>query len=235
MPLLLEPPCWNQALSSPAQEVGRSVLGQQILLFGPKKAAVLVLAGVHGDEQEGMFLAQLLLHHAKACCILPCLNPDGLLLNQRWNQRNVDLNRNLPSPDWSAQATHPRYPPGTAPASEPENLALLQAIKTSGTTTLLSLHSHSHTLLEIERPLASLPAHIRKAIEDFCLALPTPLKAFIGYATPGALGSYARDNQLLLLTYELQRGSTHEHIHTLLPPITQLLQTLNAHPFQPSH
>ena len=67
-------------------------------------ANILVLGGVHGDESEGIFLAHLLLRQQTAVPVLPCLNPDGAMLRQRWNGRNVDLNRNLPTPDWKRKA-----------------------------------------------------------------------------------------------------------------------------------
>ncbi len=229
MPLLIEPPTWNKALSVSSRKVGFSVLGQTIKLFGVNRySPLLVLAGVHGDEHEGMLLAQLLLHYVPHICILPCLNPDGTLLHQRWNQRNVDLNRNLPTPDWSPEPLNSRYPPGDKPSSEPENQALLKALKLSRATTILSLHSYKETLLEIERPLQTLTTDTQQAIKCFCTSAKVPLKRSIGYPTPGSLGSYARHTNppLLLLTYELQRGYSHQQIHGLLSPLVKLINSM---------
>ena len=72
MPLLADPPTWNEvhAVGLPPLEVGRSYLGNSINLYHAMRANILVLGGVHGDESEGIFLAQLLLRHqsVRAAC-----------------------------------------------------------------------------------------------------------------------------------------------------------------------
>ncbi|MCH8076542.1 MAG: hypothetical protein IIC64_12050, partial [SAR324 cluster bacterium] len=62
MPLLGDPPPWNEAAPPPPPEqVGRSVLGNAVNLYGARPANALVIGGVHGDESEAIFLAHLLL------------------------------------------------------------------------------------------------------------------------------------------------------------------------------
>src|SRR4051812_20772156 len=113
--------------------LGHSPQGSPIFchefLFGQFRC--LVLGGVHGDEHEGVALAFKLLESFKksfpyqlSISIIPMLNPDGVYLKTRTNSRNVDLNRNLPTPDWDPVAHTPRYQPGPYPLSEPENQAL---------------------------------------------------------------------------------------------------------------
>ncbi|MEK6554580.1 MAG: DUF2817 domain-containing protein, partial [Bdellovibrionota bacterium] len=74
---------------------------------------VLFMGGVHGDEPEGVALAESLLEWLKSdsvsakktrlpWALIPCLNPDGYLRGVRWNGNKVDLNRNYPSTDWSS-------------------------------------------------------------------------------------------------------------------------------------
>ena len=153
MPLLSDPPPWNAKAPDGAPEtVGHSVLGNAINIYGAREANLLVIGGAHGDESEGIFLAHLLLAGGCPVPVMPCINPDGALLRQRWNRNNVDLNRNMPTGDWSAEAVNPRYPSGPAPASEPETRALLAALKRVKVSTVISLHSFTKSFVEVERP-----------------------------------------------------------------------------------
>jgi protein MpaA len=232
MPLLLEPPPWNAAAEPPAPErVGHSVLGNAINLFGARPANLLVIAGVHGDESEAVFLGHLLLGAGCPVPLIPSLNPDGALLRQRWNRHNVDLNRNLPTPDWTAEATNPRYPPGAAPASEPETRAFLAALERVRPSTVLSLHSYRETFIEIERPEAELSPGLNAAVADYATEVGIERRQSIGYPTPGALGAYGRAQGLLVLTYELQRGRSHGELHALLAPLLRLIERLEAERF----
>ncbi len=232
MPLLAEPPPWNAAaLPAAPLAVGASVLGNSINLFGARRANLLVLGGVHGDESEGIFLAHLLLSVGCPVPLIPCINPDGALLRQRWNRRNVDLNRNLPTPDWKAEATNPRYPPGAAPASEPETAAFLAAVERVRPSTVLSLHSYTATFIEIERPEPELSAGLNAAVADYAAAAGIERRQSIGYPTPGALGGFGHANGLLILTYELERGRSHGELQPLVAPLLRLLERLDGERF----
>jgi protein MpaA len=232
MPLLADPPPWNGAQAPPALEpLGRSVLGNSINLYNPRSANLLVVGGVHGDESEGIFLAHLLLTAGCAVPVIPCLNPDGAFLRQRWNHNNVDLNRNLPTPDWQPTARNPRYPPGRAPGSEPENQALLEAVRRVGATLVLSLHSFRETFVEIERPPEETPPAVNQAVAEYTQAVGIERKQSIGYPTPGALGSFGRHNRLLVFTYELMRGASHGELYRLLPPFLRLVEQLQSQPY----
>jgi murein peptide amidase A len=232
MPLLAEPPPWNAAPAPPAPEaLGHSVLGNAVNLFGARRANLLVIAGVHGDESEGIFLAHLLLGAGCPAPLIPCVNPDGALLRQRWNRHNVDLNRNLPTPDWRAEATNPRYPPGSAPASEPETKAFLAALERVRPSTVLSLHSYKETFVESERPQAELSAGLNAAVADYAAAAGIERRQSIGYPTPGALGAYGRAQGLLVLTYELERGRSHGELEPLAGPLLELVRRLDAERF----
>ncbi|HKJ00105.1 MAG TPA: M14 family zinc carboxypeptidase [bacterium] len=232
MPLLADPPPWNAAADPPAPEhVGHSVLGNAVNLYGACPANLLVVAGVHGDESEGIFLAHLLLGAGCPVPLIPCVNPDGALLRQRWNRRNVDLNRNLPTPDWAPEATNPRYPPGSAPASEPETGAFLAALERVRPSTVLSLHSYKDTFIEIERPEAELNGGLNAAVTEYATAVGIERRQSIGYPTPGALGAYGRANGLLILTYELERGRSHGELQRLVEPLLALIGRLDSERF----
>lgn len=235
MPLLAEPPPWNPSDRAPAtpEALGRSVLGHAIALHGARRANVLLIGGVHGDESEGIFLAHLLLQEGCGVPVLPCLNPDGAFLRQRWNARNVDLNRNLPAPDWKPEALNPRYPPGAAPASEPETQAFLAALARVQPAAVLSLHSYKETFVEIERRPDSMAPAFNQAIEAFVGAVGIERRLSIGYPTPGALGAYGLRHGLLILTYELLRGTPHGELQRIVAPLQRLLRALDAERFVP--
>lgn len=232
MPLVADPPAWNEApLPAPPEAVGHSVLGNAVNLYGARPANVLLMAGVHGDESEGIFLAHVLLARGSPVPLLACANPDGALLRQRWNRRNVDLNRNLPTPDWQAEPTNPRYPPGDAPASEPETRAFLAALERVRPSTVVSLHSYKESFVEIERPRSELPAGLNAAVDAYTAVAGVECRQSIGYPTPGALGAYGRANGLLVLTYELERGRSHADLAALARPLAGLLEALEAERF----
>ncbi len=233
MPLIGDPPPWNaQRPTVPVEAVGHSVLGNALNLYGARQANLLVMGGVHGDESEGIFLTQLLLSAGCPVPVLACANPDGALLRQRWNANNVDLNRNLPSRDWKPEAVNPRYPPGPQPGSEPETQAFLTALHRVGATVVLSMHSYKESFVEIERPPETLAPALNAAVDRFTTAVGVPRKLAIGYPTPGAMGSFGLENGLLVLTYELVRGTSHGEVYErLLPPLLELIATLDAAPF----
>ena len=68
--------------------------------FGSRGPKVLILAGVHGDEWEGIVAAKSLMGHFSESftyklqlTIVPMFNLDGILHGQRSNANFVDLNR----------------------------------------------------------------------------------------------------------------------------------------------
>ncbi len=228
MPLLADPPPWGgQAAGLQVVPVGASVLGNAINLYQPRRSNLLLIGGAHGDESEGIFLAHLVLTAGCPVPVVPCLNPDGALLRQRWNHNNVDLNRNLPTPDWEPTSRNPRYPPGRAPGSEPETQAFLAALQQTGASMVISLHSYKETFVEVERPPEVVPAPFNEALAEYTAAVGIQRKDAIGYPTPGALGSYGRAQGLLVFTYELMRGKSHGELHALLAPFLRLLEELD--------
>lgn len=234
MPLLGDPPPWNGEPPGAAPEtLGRSVLGNSLNLYGAREANLLVMAGVHGDESEPIFLAHLLLNAGCPVPLIPCMNPDGALLRQRWNRNNVDLNRNLPSEDWQPEPLNPRYPPGREPASEPETRAFLAALERVKPSTVLSLHSYKESFIEIERDPTQLSAELNAAVSDYTNEVGIERRESIGYPTPGALGAYGRENGLLVLTYELERGRSHGELRELLAPLEKLIARLDGERFLP--
>ena len=107
--------------------------------FGHSGPKILFIGGVHGNEPEGVVLANGLLERFSQnfpykiqLTLSPAFNIDGILKAKRKNGADVDLNRNLPTSDWTATFSEEKYFPGTEAASEPENKALVQFIQKEG-------------------------------------------------------------------------------------------------------
>ena len=110
---------------------GTSVEGSEITAFRSEtneKKYIYLLAGVHGDEVEGVYVLKHLFEELKdsedidlPMIIVPILNLDGYRSGTRVNSNGVDLNRNCPSNSWTPEITEDKYNPGSSPGSEPEN------------------------------------------------------------------------------------------------------------------
>ena len=156
----------------------------------------LFVGGVHGDEPEGVWLAEDLLRSLKENATLfpwilvPCLNPDGFFATprERTNGNAVDLNRNFPSKDWSPEAKAPRYSPGPKPASEPETQLLVGLIQSQKPQTIL--HFHSWTT-----PCIVYTGNGQQQALLFESSAGYPARPEIGYPTPGSLGQYGGVDQ----------------------------------------
>lgn len=167
------------------------------------------MAGVHGDEVEGIqFLQQFLssdlwpsLEGLDLWC-MPCANPDGEALGQRCNGRGVDLNRNLPTQDWTAQILNPRYPPGSAPGSELETQYLVCLVETLQPRAIFSIHSaFTDRCININGSHALILATAMSHHSGY------PITDDIGYPTPGSLGTWAgKERGIPTLTLEIPRG-----------------------------
>lgn len=166
---------------------------------------VLILGGVHGDEVEGVVAARCLVEHFRtdynlnlSLKIVPEFNPEGVLLKTRGNSNKVDLNRNLPTKDWSPIAATERYNPGPDAMSEPENQYLVKLIDRFEPDVIFSLHSWKPMLnINGDLPEAKIISQLTGYIID----------PDIGYPTPGSLGTYAgTERGIPTLTYEIERG-----------------------------
>jgi hypothetical protein len=178
--------------------------GRYIQLFAssenlqfPEEKPLLFIGGVHGDEPEGVYLAEALLDWIKNVyqkqhtekkylapwVLIPCLNPDGYAENQRVNSNGVDLNRNFPAADWSNDYKQQRYYPGERPGSEIETQSLMELLKQVKPKVIIHFHSWKPSIVytgDQALPLAKIFSEISKY----------ELQSDIGYPTPGSLGQY---------------------------------------------
>lgn len=175
---------------------------------------LLLIAGVHGDEEEGTRLLDYFLASGEwqdldkkaSLWVVPKVNPDGLFYHQRGNARGVDLNRNMPTRDWIPSAVSPRYYPGSAPQSEPETKALIEGIESVSPRAIFSLHSQTEVCVNYNGPARTLA-------EMIAVCNGYPVSDDIGYPTPGSLGTWAGVERMIpTITLELPRGSSLEEI-----------------------
>ncbi len=194
----------RQLYGPPYQVFGHSVEGRPIrgAVLGEGDETQLLIGVVHGNEPLGEPILLRLIETLKdqpellrgsQVVIVPVVNPDGLAANTRTNSRGIDLNRNFPSNNWAKTTRH-----GTAPESEPETRIVVDLIKRFKPTRILSIHSPLDCV-NYDGPADTLAKRIASVT-------PYPLRADIGYPTPGSLGSYA-GNDLRLPTITLELGA----------------------------
>lgn len=156
---------------------------------------VLMIGGVHGDEPEGVWLAENLILWLKShesleslqkirnFDLIPCLNVDGFKKLQRTNGRGVDLNRNFPTRDWSKEAKAPRYNPGPFPGSEAEVQSVVKLIEQTNPEMIVHFHSWEPCVVFTGDPG-------QNTAEIFSRSSGYKAQPDIGYPTPGSLGQY---------------------------------------------
>ena len=193
--------------------------------FGRTGARVLILGGVHGDEPEGVEASWGLIdlwskafHYELRVSVVPMFNIDGVLRKNRLNARGVDLNRNLPTNDWTSEWTNPRYNPGPNPLSEIENRHLISWLEKSETAMIFSLHSWE--------PVLNVNGSCLREAQVISALTGYEIKDSIGYPTPGCLGTYCGlERAIPTLTYEIERGLATERILTVhVPAIAEALK-----------
>lgn len=173
--------------------------------FGNNGSHILIIGGVHGDEVEGVQAAHGLLEafqknfsYNLQITLVPAFNLDGILSAQRKNGNKVDLNRNLPTLDWSPVAAKESYFPGLKANSEPENQALVSYIENVKPKFILSLHSWN--------PMLNTNGDCRKIAQTISAMTGYTVTDDIGYPTPGSLGTYCGvERHIPTLTYEIER------------------------------
>ena len=190
---------------------------------------ILILGGVHGDEIEGLWAAMGLLKAFSASfpyqlslTLVPQFNIEGVLNKTRMNGRGVDLNRNLPTKDWSPEVKTPRYHPGPHPNSESENQALCNYIEQKKPQMILTLHSWF--------PVLNVNGDCLKQAQILADHTGYKIDADIGYPTPGCLGTYAGlERSSPTLTYEVERGLAMEPVLKIhVPAILEMLKSLET-------
>lgn len=197
--------------------------------FGNTGPNVLILGGVHGDEVEGVIASHGLLkefinHYDLnlTLTLVPTFNLDGVLSKQRKNARGVDLNRNLPTKDWTNNVKEEKYYPGPHANSEVENQSLVNYITKNKINYIISLHSW--------KPMLNVNGDCSPIADVIAKRTGYEMHKSIGYPTPGCLGTYTGlEMNIPTLTYEIERGLTAEPILKIhVPAIIEGLKAYQA-------
>lgn len=191
---------------------------------------VLILGGIHGDEPEGVTAANGMLaeflksfSYKLELTIVPCANPDGVFLHTRTNGASIDLNRNLPTKDWTKEARAPRYFPGDKPGSEPENQAIMKFLDEKKPKLIISMHSWE--------PMINTNGDCKGEADIIHKWTGYRVADDIGYPTPGSLGTYAgKERKIATITYEVQRDIPLDQvIRDHVKPVLEALKWTEAH------
>jgi murein peptide amidase A len=194
-------------------ESGKSREGLSIPVFKTDIKAqkyLYLIGGVHGDEVEGVYVLKelfnwLKLEHSLSdlpMVVVPILNVDGYRTQTRVNAHSVDLNRNLPTKDWSAQFSQPKYNPGPTPLSEPENQFLIKLFDKYRPGLIISFHTW--------KPILNYNGDCFDVAEFLNKYNHYEMAGDIGYPTPGSLGTYAVEKyHSPVLTFECPELKTH--------------------------
>lgn len=175
-------------------ESGSSLEGLPIQVYKTDIKApkyLYLLAGVHGDEVEGVYVlkelfAWLKMEHTLKdlpMIVVPIVNVDGYKNQTRVNAHLVDLNRNLPTKDWSGTFKEAKYNPGPKPLSEPENQFLVKLFDKYRPGFIISFHTW--------KPILNFNGECEDVARYLSEFNHYEIAGDIGYPTPGSLGSYA--------------------------------------------
>lgn len=208
-----EPHAAPAALALHTEVLGQSAQGTplKLELFGDGPDTVFIFGGIHGNEAASAALAHNLaawlrenpdLWTGRTIAVLPEANPDGLRAGTRQNAAGVDLNRNFPARNWRPPKRRSAH--GAQPGTEPETLALMHAVETLRPSRILALHvmSNGGSCNNYDGPAANLARQMTGSNGY-------PVRANIGYPTPGSLGSWAGvDRGIPTITLELPAGAS---------------------------
>ena len=197
------------------KKIGSTVLGQSIDCWfsssEPSKLKVLVVGGVHGDESEGIEIANgliklLLSAHSlnASIAIIPCLNVDGRTIGLRSNYNDVDLNRNIPTHNWVSTFTNPRYKPGTYAGSEPETKAFMNVLEEFKPDLIISLHSFSDSLILYGSPSEKFTPRVEALAEGLSLKVVEKMS----YEITGSLNTLSNEMKIPAITIEAPRDES---------------------------
>ena len=189
----------------------------EIALLGNENFTNILIIGVfHGDEPQGKFLIEKYLEKSNSKLLfIPCLNPDGMKLNQRTNSNGVDINRNFPTKNWELTDKNEFFG-GESPASEIETKFIVEVINKYKPRLILTLHAPFK--------IVNYDGDAKEISEKISEIINYPTEASIGYPTPGSFGTYAGiENNIPTVTLELDEKCP---VKDLLTPVHKIFELL---------
>lgn len=181
---------------------------------------ILFVGVFHGEEPQGEYLINEYLktdlsNIKNKLVIIPCLNPDGKMKNQRQNSNGIDLNRNFPTKNWKV-TDKKEYFGGFEPASEIETKFMIDLLENYKFDAILSIHA-PFEIVNYDGPAKELAEKISQI---------TGYKAQgdIGYPTLGSFGNYAGvERNIPTITLELPENVENEELWKVNKPVFEYL------------
>ncbi len=185
------------------ENLGYSVENRPIELYkaGNGSKTMLIMAGIHGNEQAGIPLTYRLMERIKSqprfldgwtMLIIPKANPDGIVKNIRGNANHIDLNRNFP-----AENRINSYPYGYEALSEPESRILYDLINKYKPIRIVSIHQPL-VCIDYDGPAEGLA----NFMAIYCTLPVNKLGA-----RPGSFGAFTGEERSIpIITLELDRA-----------------------------
>lgn len=193
----------------------------------PEPKKILVISLIHGDEVGAGALARFWMERLMTVDarntwrIIPVVNPDGVKNKTRTNQNGIDLNRNFPTLDWTADAVKrwenkekksQRKFPGFTAGGQPEVKCVIGHIEEFKPDFVVSIHTPLH-VLDFDGPKLRIP----------------PKYSYLTWRSlgnfPGSLGRYLWvERKIPVLTTELK--STLPENEQVLEQLQDLIGTL---------
>lgn len=188
----------------PAVSQHRSAGGRPLAywVFGRDGPTTLILGGMHGGENTPTRVCYQFIQWLETTpdavasgriVVAPLVDPDGFESGRRGNSNGVDLNRNYPARNWQSRgARH-----GSSPVSETETSFVMDLLADHEPDCIVSVHA-ALACVNYDGPAEDLARRMSRACG-------LPVRASIGYPTPGSFGSYAgNDLEIPTITLELR-------------------------------
>lgn len=198
--------------------IGTSVEGRPITVQhrgDPNGIPVLVVGVIHGDENDGLAILDLLrsadLPAGVDLYLMDAMNPDGLAHDVRGNAHGVDLNRNFPH-DWTAIAEPGQWEySGTGPASEPETQAFIDFVQRLRPALTIWYHQDAYCIAPSKGPDRDLRVRYAEITG-------LPMESVTGGIYTGVAATYVRTRVPDAMSFIVELAGT-------LPPDDAVLHT----------
>ena len=204
---------WNhtfRTLCRRTSQIGTSAQGRAILAhwYGSGSSMVMFVGGIHGNEKSSTLTMESWLDELeryadripanRTIVVITNANPDGYAGNSRFNANGVDLNRNFPSDNWSANVTGPGYTNkinggGTSPLSEPESSSLANFVNQYRPRAVLSFHAVASIVSPNGAADSTAIAQLYTSKAPYGYADASQTDATLGYTTTGDFEFWLRD------------------------------------------
>ncbi len=221
---------WNhtfRTLCRRTSQIGTSVQGRAILAhwYGSGSSIVMFVGGIHGNEKSSTLTMKSWLDELeryadripanRTIVVVTDANPDGYAGNSRFNANGVDLNRNFPSDNWSANVTGPGYTNkinggGTSPLSEPESSALANFVNQYHLRAVLSFHAVASIVSPNGVADSTAIAQLYTSKAPYRYADANQTDATLGYTTTGDFEFWLRDKGIPNVLIELSTLAKNE-------------------------